>query len=60
MEDLREQAHGVGGEVITLLGNHEWMNAIGEWVTAYALQTLTHTFQVTGGNCPASSAAQTA
>lgn len=32
MEDLREQAHGMGGEVITLLGNHEWMNAIGEWL----------------------------
>ena len=36
MEDLREQAHGMGGEVISLLGNHEWMNAIGESLTAYA------------------------
>ena len=42
MEDLREQAHGVGGEVISLLGNHEWMNAIGEWLTACAWQTLTN------------------
>lgn len=60
MEDLREQAHGVGGEVISLLGNHEWMNAIGEWLTAYAWQTLTSIIQVTGGNCPESSAAQIA
>ncbi|KAI9567401.1 Metallo-dependent phosphatase-like protein [Boletus coccyginus] len=35
MEDLREQAHGVGGEVISLLGNHEWMNAIGDWRYVY-------------------------
>ncbi|KAF8126896.1 Metallo-dependent phosphatase [Boletus edulis] len=35
MEDLREQAHGVGGEVISLLGNHEWMNTIGDWRYVY-------------------------
>lgn len=31
LEELREQAHGMGGSVVSLLGNHEWMNAIGDW-----------------------------
>lgn len=35
MEDLREQAHGMGGEMVSILGNHEWMNAIGEWMSMY-------------------------
>ncbi|KAL4064393.1 Metallo-dependent phosphatase-like protein [Scleroderma yunnanense] len=35
MEELREQAHGVGGTIISLLGNHEWMNAIGDWRYVY-------------------------
>ncbi|KAN0092976.1 Metallo-dependent phosphatase-like protein [Tylopilus felleus] len=35
MQDLREQAHGVGGEVINLMGNHEWMNVIGDWRYVY-------------------------
>lgn len=39
MEDLREQARGVGGEVISILGNHEWMNAIGEWPVVCLLHT---------------------
>jgi hypothetical protein len=30
MDDLRSQAHAVGGEVLSHLGNHEYMNAIGE------------------------------
>lgn len=29
MEVLRLQAHGAGGRVLSHLGNHEWMNAIG-------------------------------
>ncbi|KAL0953277.1 hypothetical protein HGRIS_004527 [Hohenbuehelia grisea] len=32
MDKLREQASATGGEVLSLLGNHEWMNAIGESV----------------------------
>ena len=31
MERLREQASAVGGTVLSHLGNHEWMNAIGDW-----------------------------
>jgi hypothetical protein len=30
MEQLRMQAHHRGGEVLSHLGNHEWMNAIGK------------------------------
>lgn len=30
MEALREQAAEVGGTVLSHLGNHEWMNAIGK------------------------------
>jgi hypothetical protein len=33
MEELREQAHGMGGVMVSLLGNHEWMNAIGACLT---------------------------
>jgi hypothetical protein len=29
MEELREQALSHGGVVLSHLGNHEWMNAIG-------------------------------
>lgn len=29
MEDLRVQAAEAGGRVLSHLGNHEWMNAIG-------------------------------
>lgn len=32
MDGLRSQAHAVGGEVLSHLGNHEYMNAIGEYV----------------------------
>ncbi|KAI0775197.1 Metallo-dependent phosphatase-like protein [Trametes elegans] len=31
MDKLREQAKAGGGTVLTHLGNHEWMNAIGDW-----------------------------
>ncbi|KAH9960883.1 Metallo-dependent phosphatase-like protein [Russula dissimulans] len=31
MEDLRSQAQSFGGQVLSHLGNHEWMNAIGEY-----------------------------
>ncbi|KAI0749773.1 Metallo-dependent phosphatase [Daedaleopsis nitida] len=31
MDKLRDQAHAVGGTVLTHLGNHEWMNVIGDW-----------------------------
>jgi hypothetical protein len=30
MEELRSQALGAGGQVLSHLGNHEWMNAIGQ------------------------------
>jgi len=32
MEKLRAQAAEVGGTVLSHLGNHEWMNAIGKLV----------------------------
>ena len=31
MEKLRNQAHHAGAEVLSHLGNHEWMNAVGDW-----------------------------
>jgi len=31
MDKLREQAKEKGGTVLTHLGNHEWMNVIGDW-----------------------------
>ncbi|KAI0091237.1 Metallo-dependent phosphatase-like protein [Irpex rosettiformis] len=31
MDDLREQSLKKGGTVLTNLGNHEWMNVIGDW-----------------------------
>ena len=32
MEKLRVQAHHAGGEVLSHLGNHEWMNVIGKTI----------------------------
>ena len=29
MDRLRDQARAAGGDVLSHLGNHEWMNAIG-------------------------------
>jgi len=42
MKDLRSQAQGVGGRMLSHLGNHEWMNAIGDW--RYVHQSEIKTF----------------
>lgn len=31
MDKLRGQAKAAGGQVLSCLGNHEWMNVIGDW-----------------------------
>ncbi|KIY51729.1 Metallo-dependent phosphatase [Fistulina hepatica ATCC 64428] len=31
MDELREQAEAAGAVMLSHLGNHEWMNAIGDW-----------------------------
>lgn len=41
MERLREQASAVGGTVLSHLGNHEWMNAIGDWRYVYPSEIKT-------------------
>jgi len=35
MEKLRQQALSVGGEVVSHLGNHEWMNLLADWRYVY-------------------------
>lgn len=42
MDTLRAQARERGGIVLSNLGNHEWMNAIGDW--RYVYQTEIKTF----------------
>ncbi|KAJ7593324.1 Metallo-dependent phosphatase-like protein [Mycena floridula] len=41
MDKLREQAAATGGLVISHLGNHEWMNAIGDWRYVYPSEIKT-------------------
>ncbi|KAF8910629.1 Metallo-dependent phosphatase-like protein [Gymnopilus junonius] len=41
MEKLREQAHKAGGTVLSHLGNHEWMNALGDWRYVYPSELKT-------------------
>ncbi|EEB94583.1 hypothetical protein MPER_06582, partial [Moniliophthora perniciosa FA553] len=41
MDKLREQATATGGIVLTHLGNHEWMNAIGDWRYVYPTELKT-------------------
>ncbi|KAH8994987.1 Metallo-dependent phosphatase-like protein [Lactarius akahatsu] len=41
MEDLRSQAQGAGGRVLSHLGNHEWMNTIGDWRYVHASEIKT-------------------
>ncbi|KXN84765.1 hypothetical protein AN958_12192 [Leucoagaricus sp. SymC.cos] len=41
MDRLREQAAAVGGVVLSHLGNHEYMNAIGDWRYVYPSEIKT-------------------
>ncbi|KAF8312515.1 Metallo-dependent phosphatase [Clavulina sp. PMI_390] len=41
MDDLRSQASAVGGRVLNHLGNHEYMNAIGDWRYVYESEIKT-------------------
>jgi hypothetical protein len=40
MERLREQARAKGGIFLSNLGNHEWMNAIGDWRYRHRVSSL--------------------
>ncbi|KAF9052507.1 hypothetical protein BDZ89DRAFT_1056849 [Hymenopellis radicata] len=41
MDTLREQAQAKGGVVLSHLGNHEWMNVIGDWRYVYPSEIQT-------------------
>ncbi|ESK87261.1 serine-threonine protein phosphatase [Moniliophthora roreri MCA 2997] len=41
MDKLREQAAATGGIMLSHLGNHEWMNAIGDWRYVYPTELKT-------------------
>jgi hypothetical protein len=41
MDRLRGEAASTGGVVLTHLGNHEWMNAIGDWRYVYPTELKT-------------------
>ncbi|KAH8100831.1 hypothetical protein BXZ70DRAFT_1077448 [Cristinia sonorae] len=41
MDKLRAQAQAVGGTVLSHLGNHEWMNVIGDWRYVYPSEIKT-------------------
>ncbi|KAG5637549.1 hypothetical protein H0H81_004180 [Sphagnurus paluster] len=41
MDKLRGQAASTGGVMLSHLGNHEWMNAIGDWRYVYASEIKT-------------------
>lgn len=51
MERLRSQTHEGGGTMLSILGNHEWMNAIGNLLSfpiTFGI-LLTTCFQEIGG-----------
>ncbi|KAF9468023.1 Metallo-dependent phosphatase-like protein [Collybia nuda] len=41
MDQLRAQAKRTGGTMLSHLGNHEWMNAIGDWRYVYPSEVKT-------------------
>lgn len=57
MDALREEAHAKGGIMLSHLGNHEWMNVIGEkvrvrWLHVYINRLCFCVVQATGGTYP--------
>ena len=49
IEQLREEADAAGGKVISLLGNHEWMNVIGAPTARFMSIATELALQVIGG-----------
>ncbi|KIY65199.1 Metallo-dependent phosphatase [Cylindrobasidium torrendii FP15055 ss-10] len=41
MDELRAQAQAQGDVVLSMLGNHEWMNALGDWRYVYPTELAT-------------------